>query len=74
MGGLVVEDVTALTAIGAQFPRWRPWRSDAGRLWATRCGPSPRVPAGGAMTVSGDDADELRAELARQEVIAARAG
>jgi hypothetical protein len=69
-----MEDATALAGICAQFPGWSSWRSSAGRLWATRCGPSPRVPAGGAMTVSGDDEAELRAELARQEVIAARAG
>jgi hypothetical protein len=69
-----MEDTAVLAAIGRQFPGWSSWRSSAGRLWATRCGPSPRVPAGGSMTVSGDDEDELRAELARQEVIAARAG
>jgi hypothetical protein len=69
-----MDDQAVLDAVSRQFPRWEPWRSDAGRLWATRTGPAPAVPAGGAMTVSGDDADELRAELAAQEVIAARAG
>jgi hypothetical protein len=67
-------DEAVITAICRQFPQWQPWRSDGGRFYATRTGPTPRVPAGGAMTVDGDTSDELRAELARQEVIAARAG
>jgi hypothetical protein len=53
------------------FPGWRAWRSDAGRLWATRTGAKrrrpPRAPAEWAMTVDADDTAAMRAVLVQQE-------
>lgn len=57
-----------LAAIRRQFPGWRPWRSDAGRFWATRAGSLPRhPPAGYAMTVDGDTAAQLAEAIEAQE-------
>jgi hypothetical protein len=58
-----------LAAIRRQFPGWRPWRSDAGRYWATRTGrpPAGTVLGGYAMTVDGDTAAELREAIEAQE-------
>ena len=69
-------DEAVITATCRQFPSFgRPWRSDAGRYYATRTGaartpPRPHVPFAWAMTVDGDDEDDLRRELDRQERIA----
>jgi len=59
-----------LAAIRRQFPNWRPWRSDAGRLWATRTdrrGRPSGAPAEWAMTVDGDTPSDLREAIAEQE-------
>ena len=59
-----------LAAIRAQFPNWRWWRSDAGRLWATRTdrrGRPSGAPAEWAMTVDGDTPSDLRDAIVRQE-------
>jgi hypothetical protein len=57
-----------LAAIRRQFPGWNPWRSDAGRFWATRKGRYPARPPGGyAMTLDGDTPDQLREAIAEQE-------
>ena len=58
------QDYGPLAAIRRQFPDWRPWRSDAGRCWATRVG---RLPAGCAKTVDGDTPAQLREAIAAQE-------
>ena len=60
-----------LAAIRRQFPGWRPWRSDAGRFWATRTGRLPaHPPEQFAMTVDADTARGLQAALERQEALA----
>jgi hypothetical protein len=60
-----------LAAIRRQFPGWAPWRSSAGRFWATRTGPNRRrpdhAPPEWALTVDGDDAAQLRQALQAQE-------
>jgi len=63
----------ALAAIRRQFPGWRPWRSDAGRFWATRIGVRlpDHPPDWWAMTVDADTAGKLHEALSDQE---ARAG
>ncbi|MBA9007368.1 MULTISPECIES: hypothetical protein [Thermomonospora] len=55
-------------AIEAEFPGWTVWRSDAGRWYATRTRDltDAQLQAGYAMTVAADDAEGLRARLARQ--------
>jgi hypothetical protein len=57
-----------LAAIRREFPGWRPFRSDAGRWWASRVGVRrPRNPPHWwAMTVDGDTAEDLREALAKQ--------
>ena len=64
------EDTGQLAAIRRRFPRWRAWRSDAGRLWATRTdrpGRPSGAPAEWAMTVDGDTPGQLREAIAEQE-------
>lgn len=59
-----------LAAIERDFPGWHPWRSSAGRFWATRTARRRRPRGAGAewaMTVDGDTADQLRQALAAQE-------
>lgn len=57
-----------LAAIRLQFPGWRPWRSDAGRCWATRIGKPPENPPyGWAATVDGDTPAQLRKAIEAQE-------
>lgn len=61
-------DTGPLAAIKRQFPRWRAYRSDEGRFWATRTGTPPvRLPFGWAMTVDGDTPRDLREAIAEQE-------
>jgi hypothetical protein len=57
-----------MTGIRAAFPRWNVWRSDEGRLWATRNDPLPpsRWPDGYALTVTADDGLALREAIIRQ--------
>jgi hypothetical protein len=59
-----------LAAIRREFPGWHPWRSSAGRFWATRI-MHRRRPADAdhtwAMTVDGDTAAKLREAIAEQE-------
>lgn len=59
-----------LAAIRKQFPGWHPWRSDAGRFWATRNGEhhwDADHPSGWSMTVDADTAAELRKVIEDQE-------
>ncbi len=42
-----------LTALRAQHPQWRIWRSDEGRFYATRYGLQPGVPGQGLTADSG---------------------
>jgi hypothetical protein len=57
-----------LAAIRRQYPDWRPWRSDAGRFWATRAGTLPRrIPPGYAMTLDGDTPAQLAEAIRAQE-------
>ena len=59
--------LSLLAAIRDQYPGWRPFRSDAGRWWASRVGRRPHnPPAWFAMTVDGDDLEQLREALGRQ--------
>jgi hypothetical protein len=66
----VTED---LAQIGREFPGWHPWRSSAGRWWATRRGPvnlsyqDPDL----HMTIDADDAAGLREALRHQETLRA---
>jgi hypothetical protein len=60
-----------LAEIGREFPDWHPWRSSAGRWWATRRGsaePTCSDPDW-LMTVDADDAAGLREALKRQEAL-----
>jgi hypothetical protein len=58
----------SLAAIRRQFPDWRPWRSDAGRFWATRTRTLPRrIPPGYAMTLDGDTPGQLAEAIRAQE-------
>jgi len=58
-----------LDRLREDFPSWHIWRSQVGRLWATRLGRAawerPTDPDF-AMTVDGDSARVLRAELTAQ--------
>lgn len=61
-----------------KVPGWYIWRSSADRYWACRTGQvhwwdRPRDPAW-AMCVDADTEDELRAELAEQRKLDAKAG
>ena len=66
------DEVTA--ALGAEFPRWRVFRSSAGRLWATRLGWN-EPPRGWQrdpdlkVTVDADTAEELRTVLSEQDAL-----
>jgi hypothetical protein len=42
-----------LTALRAQHPQWRIWRSDEGRFYATRYGLQPGAPGQGCTADSG---------------------
>jgi len=60
-----------LAALRREFTRWQIFRSDTGRFWATRIGgawrrPPANPPVWWAMTVSGDNPEQLRRELAVQ--------
>ncbi|GIH73235.1 hypothetical protein [Sphaerimonospora thailandensis] len=57
------------------FPEWVLFRSDAGRLWASRKTPfsAAEEKAGAFRTVDGDDAAELAAAVAAQEDLAGEA-
>jgi hypothetical protein len=57
-----------ITAMRAAFPGWNVWRSDEGGWWASRRHPlrPSRRPAGYALTVTADQARELRALISRQ--------
>jgi hypothetical protein len=58
-----------LAKLEAEFPGWHIWRSDAGRLWATRTGAVLRrqpLGAGRVMTVDADDPGALRSQLFTQ--------
>lgn len=58
-----------LDQIAANFSSWHIWRSEAGRWYGTRLGdirPRRDRDAGWAMTVDGEDADELCEKLAIQ--------
>jgi hypothetical protein len=65
-----------LAAIAAEFPRWHPWKSTAGRRWATRLGdinPLDRSrPSEWSMCVDADTADGLRNVLTAQEALERR--
>lgn len=58
-------------AVMRSFPGWQVWRSDSGRLWATRAGAKRRrphrAPAEWAMTVDASTPAEMRQVLAQQE-------
>ncbi|MEV8636594.1 hypothetical protein AB0395_33620 [Streptosporangium sp. NPDC051023] len=57
------------------IPGWRIIRSDAGRYWASRERPFPADTLWGDppfRTVDADTFDDLRAEVDRQEEVAAR--
>ena len=56
-----------LAAIRRQFPDWRLWKSDEGRLWATRVGKDPKPPGWWAKTVDADTPAELGETIAEQE-------
>ena len=62
-----------MTGIGAEiartaFPGWTVWRSDEGRLWATRTHPlrPSKWPAGYASTVTADDTAALSSAISSQ--------
>jgi hypothetical protein len=63
-----------LAALRRDFPGWHPWRSSAGRYWASRVA-HRRKPDGlpidasvtWAMTVDGDTAAQLRKAIEAQE-------
>lgn len=58
-----------IARIEAEFPGWHIWRSNAGRLWATRTGTVLRredLGTGRVMTVDADDEGRLRDQLATQ--------
>ena len=62
-----------LAAIRRDYPGWHPWRSSAGRFWATRISRRrrpPDAPAAWAMTIDADTPGELRDALAAQEQMA----
>lgn len=50
---------------------WHAWQSTGGHWWASRDKPyEPREEKAGAWrTVDGDDVEQLRAEIAKQEAI-----
>lgn len=52
--------------------RWRIWRSDAGRWWASRCRPfsAAAEQAGAYRTVDGDELSEICRAIAEQESLA----
>jgi hypothetical protein len=63
-----------LAALRRDFPGWHPWRSSAGRYWATRMRHREKpseLPLDEsvtwAMTVDGDDAAQLRKAIEAQE-------
>jgi hypothetical protein len=65
-------DAAVKAGIAHDFPGWQPWKSSAGRWWAVRQGPAwapPGAPVEWARTVHGDDAEQLRAALAAQEML-----
>jgi hypothetical protein len=63
-----------LAALRRDFPGWHPWRSSAGRYWASRKA-NREKPAdlpvdesvAWAMTVDGDDPAQLRKAIEAQE-------
>lgn len=60
-----------LAEISREFPDWHPWRSSAGRWWATRRG-TKILTCGDPewfMTVDADDAAGLREALRHQEIL-----
>lgn len=64
MGKAAAPRSIPLRGIDEDFPGWHAWRSDAGRAWATRTGPSATwgrsaVP----MTVDADSETQLREVL-----------
>lgn len=63
-----------LAQIGREFPGWHPWRSSAGRWWATRRGTviRAREDPDWFMTVDADDMAGLREALRRQETLSER--
>lgn len=63
-------DMSESAAIRREFPAWNPFRSDAGRWWASRIKGRKRLPAGAAMTVDADTPDKLRDVIREQEGLA----
>lgn len=61
-----------VAAINAAFPKWKAFRSTAGRFWATRRGTRAypeKAPSGWSMTVDADSAEDLAAELEKQDAM-----
>jgi hypothetical protein len=63
-----------LAALRRDYPGWHPWRSSAGRYWASRVTAREKpdeLPIDEAvtwaMTVDGDDAAQLRKAIEAQE-------
>jgi hypothetical protein len=66
-----------LAALRREFPGWHPWRSSTGRYWASRIAAREKPPeltfdasVTWAMTVDGDDPEQLRDAIAAQEASA----
>lgn len=53
----------ALAALDAEFPEWHCWRSDHGRLWATRRGRTASFAEHIPMTIDAATVDDLRHQL-----------
>jgi hypothetical protein len=66
MSSADIDDTAA--GMRAAFPGWSFWRSDQGRLWATRSHPLPpsRRPEDYALTLTADTPDLVAAEITRQ--------
>lgn len=57
-------------ALRREHPQWRIWASDAGRLYATRCGLQPGAPGQG-LTVDSGTAIGLHEMIVQAEAEAA---